>query len=100
LTTATRGLIIPPRTATAAITSGTPCPLASRAKKCTRRPTVRPPTPVITGSAARPNGRVASAQASVRSRSTKLKNWINSRNAIAANPVARPMSTASNTDPT
>ncbi len=32
-TATTRGRITPPRRATAAITSGTPCPLASRAKK-------------------------------------------------------------------
>jgi hypothetical protein len=33
LTTATRGRIRPPRSATASITSGTPWPRASRAKK-------------------------------------------------------------------
>jgi hypothetical protein len=38
LTAATCGAIRPPRRATAYITSGTPCPRASRAKKCTSGP--------------------------------------------------------------
>ncbi len=33
LATTTRGLMRPPRNATASITSGTPCPFASRAKR-------------------------------------------------------------------
>ncbi len=37
-TTATRAGIFPPLRATATITSGTPCPRASRAKRCTSGP--------------------------------------------------------------
>ena len=40
----TRGRIRPPRSATASMTSGTPCPLASEAKRTMIRPTIRPPT--------------------------------------------------------
>ena len=41
---ATRPRISPPRVATAVMTSGTPCPAASGAMRCTRRPTSRPPS--------------------------------------------------------
>ena len=44
LTAATWGAIRPPRRATANITSGTPCPRASRAKKCTSGPYNSPAT--------------------------------------------------------
>ena len=44
LTTATCGAIRPPRRATAYITSGTPWPRASRAKKCTSGPYSSPAT--------------------------------------------------------
>lgn len=43
LTTATSGLIRPPRWATAGITSGTPCPRASLANRLTSGPYSRPP---------------------------------------------------------
>ena len=42
-TSTTRGRIRPPRSATASITSGTPCPFASRAPKYTSGPTIAPP---------------------------------------------------------
>ena len=47
-TATTRARITPPRSATAAITSGTPWPLASRAKNQIRGPTSRPPIAGIT----------------------------------------------------
>jgi len=43
LTSITMGRMRPPRTAMAVITSGTPWPLASGARKCTRGPTMSPP---------------------------------------------------------
>jgi len=43
-TSVTRGLMRPPRMATASMTSGTPCPLASRANRYTMGPTSAPPT--------------------------------------------------------
>ncbi len=42
-TTTRRGRITPERTATASITSGTPCPFAERAKNHVRGPTRSPP---------------------------------------------------------
>lgn len=44
LTTATLGLMRPPRWATATMTSGTPCPRASLANRFTSGPYSRPPT--------------------------------------------------------
>ena len=43
LTRITTGRIRPPVVSMAVMTSGTPCPLASGAKKCTSGPTMRPP---------------------------------------------------------
>ena len=43
LTATTRLRMLPPRVASAVITSGTPCPFASRAKRWTIGPTISPP---------------------------------------------------------
>ena len=53
LTTATLGLIRPPRWATASITSGTPCPRASFANRLTSGPYSSPP---MTGTTSTKNG--------------------------------------------
>ena len=55
LTAATWGAIRPPRRATAYITSGTPCPRASRAKKCTSGPYNNPATTGASRTNQRPN---------------------------------------------
>lgn len=55
LTTATCGRIRPPRSATAAITSGTPCPRASRAKACTSGPYSGPPATGASSTNQRPS---------------------------------------------
>lgn len=54
-TAATCGAIRPPRRATAYITSGTPCPRASRAKKRTSGPYTKPAATGASSTNQRPN---------------------------------------------
>jgi len=74
LTSAMRGRITPPRSATASITSGTPCPRASRAKNHTSGPTISPPNAGIKISSAGGEMCCATARGSLASASNPSSN--------------------------
>ena len=75
-TVTTRFRIRPPLVASAVMTSGTPCPLASRAKKCTSGPTHKPPRAGSSTSCAGPN-RDSSAATGPRAKSATIsRTWM------------------------
>jgi hypothetical protein len=76
----TRGRMTPPRSATAAITSGTPCPRASGAKRAVNQAAAAPPQPTETISA---NGPRACAKNPVNQTAIAVSNPIKARKAIA-----------------
>jgi len=111
-TATVRDRMTPPRTAAASITSGTPCPLASRGNSVTRGPTIRPPRAGIRSRAYQGRLRAASRGSWASASQLSSKNWatpsmppknrevkkrMRMRNRMAANAPATPQATATRT---
>ena len=95
LAATTRARILPPRNMTASITSGTPCPLASLAKKWTINPTTSPPAAgtriTYQWGCARTPSRVNSGIC----QAWTCTKWMNLRKPTAHSPPSSPTATAS-----